>query len=174
MKVSRRQCVGFIGASVALAPAIATAASAPRSATLVNESAQSSALVLSASSLLSPLAVGSDIGHWRVEYMGRLHAGALSVQLSKASGERCFIDICARDQSIGAPVPPARTDLCDLFVANEGTGRDTTIEDQGLAAMALAEVVRSHEHGVDLQGLLTLRARLANHGNNVVRRFVEG
>jgi hypothetical protein len=40
--------------------------------------------------------------------------------------------------------------------------------------MALAEVVRAHEHRVDLRELLTLRVRLAHHGSEVVRRCVEG
>ena len=174
MKVSRRQCVALVGASAALVPTIAAAASVQRSATLVGEPETSPALVLSASSLLAPLAVGSHLGRWRVENMGRFHAGAVSVQLSNASGQRYFVDICARDYGMGAPIPPARTDLCDLFVANEGSGHDPTIEDQGLAAMALAGVLRSNEHSADLRGLLTLRNRLANHGDCVVRRCVEG
>jgi hypothetical protein len=94
------------------------------------------------------------------------------VQLSGVDGEKFHIDICARDEGPGAPVPPARTDLCDLFVANEGAGSDPTKEDQGLAAMALAEVIRSHEHRVDLNGLLTLAARLDLHRDCVVRRCV--
>jgi hypothetical protein len=130
--------------------------------------------VLSAAALLSPLALGSSIGSWRIVGLGQLHAGAVSVQLSGVDEEKFHIDICARDDVPGAPVPPARTDLCDLFVANEGAGSDPTNEDQGLAAMALAEVIRSHEHRIDLRGLLTLRARLQLHGDSVLRRCVEG
>jgi len=106
--------------------------------------------------------------------MGHLNAGAVSVQLSGDDGELFYVDICARDRGHNAPVAPASTDLCDLFVANEGSGHDPTIENQGLAAMALAEVVRSNERDVDMNGMLTLTARLENHGDSVVRRCVEG
>ncbi len=172
MKVSRRQCVGWIGATVALAPTV-VAASEHR-AVPEDTSEPSCAPVLSASALLHPLALGSAIGSWRIEGLGQLHAGAVSVELSGVDGERFHIDVCSRDDLPGAPVPPARTDLCDLFVANEGAGSDPTKEDHGLAAMAIAEVIRSHEHRVDLSGLLTLRTRLELHGDSVVRRCVEG
>ena len=172
MKVSRRQCVGWIGATVALAPTVAAASAGREVPEEPTEPA--CAAVLSASVLLHPLVIGSQIGSWRIEGLGQLHAGAVSVQLSGVDGEKFHIDICARDDVPGAPVPPARTDLCDLFVANEGAGSDPTKEDQGLAAMALAEVIRSHEHRVVLHGLLTLRARLEFHGDCVVRRCVEG
>lgn len=172
MKVSRRHCVGWIGAAVVLAPSVNAAADPLLGPT--GEEPACDGEPLSSSLLLAPLSVGSAIGAWRVERFGRLHAGAVSVELSGATGESFHIDICARDDGAGAPVPPARTDRCDLFVANEGGGSDPTPEAHGLAAMALAEVVRTHEHRVDLRELLTLRARLAHHGSEVVRRCVEG
>lgn len=173
MKVSRRHCVGWIGAAVVLAPSV-NAAADPCLGPTGREDPADDAEPLSSSVLLAPLAVGSAIGSWRVERFGRLHAGAVSVELTDVAGESFHIDICARDDGAGAPVPPARTDRCDLFVANEGGGSDPTPEAHGLAAMALAELVRSHEHRVDLRELLTLRARLARHGREVVRRCVEG
>ena len=174
MNVSRRELVGWLGAAAVLAPSLeAGAAPSTRGAIDREERDEPPAALISASSLLAPLAIGSQIGAWRIERFGGLHAGAVSVDLSDRRGERFHIDICLRDDSAGAAVPPARTDRCDLFVANEGAGSDPTDEEFGLAAMALAELVRAHEHRMDLGGLLTLRERLAHHGDEV-RRRVEG
>lgn len=166
MKVSRRHMVGWMGAAAVAVPSLASAGTPNRW-----DSPEEAAAVpaLSAADLLAPLAVGSQLATWRIERLGRLFAGAVSVELSDASGERFIVDICARDSGVGAAEPPARTERCDLFVANEGSGHDPTHEDHGLAAMALAEIVRSHEHHADLSGLLTLQSRLALHGDEVVR-----
>ena len=172
MKVSRRELVGWLGAAAVLAPSVATA-STPSSQVPVDGPRESGPSSLHASQLLAPLSVGSQIGGWRLEQLGKLQAGAVGVDLSDAHGNRFHIDICRRDDGLGAAIPPARTDRCDLFVANEGTGGDPTDESAGLAAMALAEVVRAHEHRVVLDELLTLRDRLARHGEDV-RRRVEG
>jgi hypothetical protein len=168
MKVSRRQCVGWLGATVALAPVAVASVQNGETQSEVSDCCDS----LTAAALLSPLVVGSSIGRWQITALGALHAGAVSVQLSGLDGQLFHIDICARDDAPGAPEPPAHTDHCDLFIANEGKGNDPTVEDQGLAAMALAEVIRTHENTTDLHGLMTLRARLDLHGANVVRRCV--
>lgn len=168
MMISRRHCLGIVGAGLVLVPTASDAAFLLPSNDVAKGAEDKP---LCASELLAPLEVGSMIGTWRIEKFGSLHAGALGVVLSDAQGQRFQVDICARDKDIGAPSAPAHTERCDLFIANGGKGNDPTSETQGLAAMTLAEVIKSHEHRTDLKGLLTLRRRLAHHGNQVVRRL---
>ncbi len=80
--------------------------------------------------------------------------------MSDALGQRFQIDICARDDEPGADRGPGRTERFDLIVANRGDGSTSTHEDHGLAAMALAEVVRANEQVVDASVFRTLRQRL--------------
>ncbi|MFW5740114.1 MAG: hypothetical protein ACOC1F_07090 [Myxococcota bacterium] len=171
MKATRRELVGWLGATALVAPSLVTAS--PAVAGPAHEPARDPAR-LSAGDLLAPLAIGSQIGAWTVVRFGALHAGAVGVELRGPAGDAFHIDICARDTTLGSPSAPASTDRCELFVANEGSGHDPTQEQQGLAAMALAEIVRTHEHQLDLSGLLTLRERLTRYGDDVVRTCVEG
>ena len=170
MKATRREVVGWLGVA-ALVPPLVTAARPAAAALPVQPNIKPP---LNAADLLAPLTVGARLGEWTVVGMGVLHAGAVGVDLATEQGDVFHIDICGRDGSIGAPTAPAATDRCELFVANEGKGQDPTRESHGLAAMALAEIVRTHEHQVDLRGLRTLRERLAYHGNEVVRTCVQG
>jgi hypothetical protein len=110
------------------------------------------------------------LGDWTIEKAGQLHAGACTLEVSYRGGSRFFLDICSRDNALAAPHPPAQTSRCDLFIANEGNGSTATLEQQGLFAMAIAEVVRGNEAGMDLSGLLTLRERLDRYPEQVRRR----
>jgi hypothetical protein len=167
MKVTRRQAVGVVGAAFALAPStVAFAAQGNRS--LIEGSGVAPA-ALHGDALLAPLSAGAKLGAWLIHRIGALNAGAVAVELLGRNGERFHLDICACDREVGAAEPPARTARCDIFVANEGAGNDWTVEDHGLAAMALAELVRTNEHRVDLRGLETLRTRLRLHGDEVRR-----
>lgn len=170
MKATRREVVGWLGVAALVPPSVAAAR--PAAAALPEQ--RGSERPVSAADLLAPLTVGAQLGEWTVVGMGVLHAGAVGVDLATARGDVFHIDICARDGGLGAPTPPAATDRCELFVANEGKGQDPTRESHGLAAMALAEIVRTQEHRVDLRGLRTLRERLAHHGEEVVRTCVQG
>ncbi|HPY17207.1 MAG TPA: hypothetical protein PLM08_06000, partial [Polyangiaceae bacterium] len=93
MKVSRRQCVGWLGATVALAPVAVASVQNGETQSEVSDCCDS----LTAAALLSPLVVGSSIGRWQITALGALHAGAVSVQLSGLDGQLFHIDICARD-----------------------------------------------------------------------------
>jgi hypothetical protein len=106
-----------------------------------------------------------------VQAIGPVHAGAVTVRLGDADGEPFCVDICAHDAGHGALVGPARTARYDLFLANEGNGAQATKEDHGRAAMALAEIIRTNEHGVELQGMLTLRDRLRLHRDSVGQHY---
>ena len=164
-KLTRRQMVGMVGAAAAIASS-GHAAAGQLARPARNES-DSPAPVVSLTSLVAPLAAGSQLGAWRVVGIVGARAGAVTVGLETASATRFFLDVCLRDDS--GPTPPARTSRCDVFVANEGNGGLPTVEEQGLAAMAVAEVVRANENGCDLSGLMTHRARLAAFGDKVLR-----
>ena len=170
MKASRREVVGWLGAATLVVP---TLGSAPAAAAAPSRDADPIPRVLSAADLLAPLQPGASLGSCTLLRFGTLHAGAVSVEISTPDAAPFFIDICARDDGPGAPAPPARTSRCDLFLANEGSGTDPTHETQGLAAMALAEIIQTNEHRADLRGLLTLRQRLDRHRSEVVRSCVE-
>jgi hypothetical protein len=171
MMISRRHCLGFLGAGMVLAPTMSAVAHSSVTTTRKQNAEKAGGASLCASELLAPLTVGSSLGDWRIERLGTLHAGAVGVVMSDSTGERFQVDICARDRGSEAPCAPAHTQLCELFVANGGKGKDPTSERQGLAAMALAEVVKSNEYRVDLKELLTLRVRLARYDHHVVRRL---
>ncbi len=72
MKVSRRQCVGWLGATVALAPVAVASVQNGETQSEVSDCCDS----LTAAALLSPLVVGSSIGRWQITALGALHAGA--------------------------------------------------------------------------------------------------
>jgi hypothetical protein len=93
----------------------------------------------------------------------------MTVGLVDGSGVAFCLDLCAHDDRVVAPVPPARSQRFDIFLANQGRGADPTYEDHGLAAMALAEIVRANENGVDPKGMLTLGQRLERYPNEIVR-----
>lgn len=110
--------------------------------------------------LLYPLVAGSPLDRWTVLRLLPVEHGAASIVVSDGSGRTFQLDLCLRDDAPDAPVGPARTEHFDVFVANHGDGAKVTDEEQGLAAMALAEVVRGNEHGVDRSHFKTLRQRL--------------
>lgn len=167
MKVTRRQAVGVVGAAVVLAPSAVALASARQHEPVATP--ESVPAPLDGGALLEPVCAGTMLGAWRVDRIGRVTAGAIPVEMLDRNGARFHLDICARDDGLGAAEPPARTARCDIFVANEGTGGVPTVEDHGLAAMALAELVRTNEHRVELNGLETLRTRLRLYGDEVTR-----
>ena len=118
--------------------------------------------------LIAPLQPGSSIGAWKVKAVTAVRAGALTVSLVDSAGRAFAVDLCARDDMPGAPVSPARTARFDLFVANGGDGAMPTREEHGLAAMALAEVVRTNEQRMAIPGVMTQRARVKRYGDQIV------
>lgn len=113
--------------------------------------------------LLSPLAVGSRLLSWEVVAIEPPEMGAVRVQLRGESGVAFGIEILARDRSPLAPRPPAQTERFALHVSNGGDGFSPTVEEQGLAAMALVQIVARNEPHVSADGFLTHAERLAQH-----------
>ena len=107
------------------------------------------------SQLVAPLEPGTALGAWTVVALHDVTDGAASVVLMGADDARFQVDICARDARAEATHGPARTDHFELFVANEGDGATATDEPQGLAAMALEEIVRANEATADRSGYQT-------------------
>lgn len=109
------------------------------------------------------LAVGLQLPHgWTLEGIHPLHLGAVPVSLRGPHGEHVQVDILRRDD--GGPAPVARTRHYALHVANRGDGRRPTVETQGLAVMALADVLRDREGAApSVPELLSLRERRARH-----------
>lgn len=161
--MTRRQAMTLLGASAALAPSLASAAVASKGAPVLDSGAGD------ARALIAPLEAGSTLGTWTIESVGQVQYGAVSLTMRGAGGGLFYLDICARDRGEGAHSPPARTEHYDIFVANEGNGSLPTHEDHGLAAMALAEVVRANEQRVTLAGMLTHAQRLQRH-RDLIRR----
>ena len=160
-RVSRRQLVGMMATAAAVVPALSSAPAVAAPAT-PDEARKD---------LLAPLQAGSPLGEWSVIAIGSVRAGAVSVALRDAQGVRFFVDICKRDDAPGAATPPARSDLYDLYLSNEGDGATATQENHGLATFALAEIVRSNEHSVRLDGILTRRERLARFPQQVAEGY---
>lgn len=113
--------------------------------------------------LLSPLTEGSKLLAWDVVAIEPLALGAVTVKLRGESGVAFSVEVLARDSSPLSPAPPGRTEKFAVYVNNGGDGRMPTAEEQGLAAMALAQVVANNEAHVSAEGFLTQGARLADY-----------
>lgn len=151
-EVNRRAALGALGAMVATSVVTGSEADAAVTPTAKLEDSKD---------LIAPLTNGSRIGAWRVERVIPPADGALSLVLSDRSGRLFQLDICARDMALDAPRSPAASVHFEIFVANGGDGATGTIEDHGLAAMALGEVIRTNEARVSRAGFATLRERVA-------------
>lgn len=159
LEVSRRRMLGLVGASIVAVPGIASAAP--------NMHQPEGDVPVLAVELIAPLGAGSTLGQWTVRGVSPVRHGAMTVALADGA-DMFYLDVCARDDGAGAYEAPARSDRYDVFLSNHGTGAMPTVERQGLAAMALAEILRSNEHRVVMGGFMTLRERLARHSNEVV------
>ncbi len=168
-EVTRRRMLALVGAAAAAVAAPAVAGAEPRQH-LEENLVQDGAPVEpeDASVLVAPLAPGTHLGVWVVTGVGALRHGALTVALSTGDGAQFYLDVCARDNGLRAHAPPARSERFDVFLSNHGNGAEPTVEGQGLAAMALAEIVRANENRVRFAGFLTLRERLQRFPDEVV------
>jgi hypothetical protein len=111
--------------------------------------------------LVAPLTAGATLGPWKVEQLLPLSHGAASLVLSDAEGVRFQLDVCARDSNPDAPLPPACSEFFDVFLANGGKGSKSSFEHHGLAAMAIADVIRQNEQQLSREGFATLSERIA-------------
>jgi hypothetical protein len=165
-EVSRRVVLGAIGigaASAAIAESLPLHRSAAAAAGSVEAGESDPAATearAEACALLAPLAAGSRLGRWTVEQVLPLEDGAASVVLCDAEGGRFQLDVCARDGDLTASRGPGQSELFEVFLANQGDGETSTFEDHGLAAMALAELIRTNEQHIERTAFQTLRQRV--------------
>lgn len=162
--VSRRMVVGLLGSGVALAPAVGQAfAARPAVPSTEPEDTVGRAL-------LAPLGPGDKLARWTIEAIRPLAEGAVKVVV-KGADERAFeLEIMARDASPLAPRAPGETGQFSIYVRNGGDGYAPTNEEQGLAAMTLAAIVKRNEAGVSAAGFLTHEARFSQHRRSLVKK----
>lgn len=153
MGVGAAAAAAGVGARVAQSGAEAAEAAEPASGTPLLDSTREKS-----EELIAPLAAGSTLGRWTIERVLPVENGAASVVVVDAAGSRFQLDICARDEQEPRN-GPAQTLHFEVFLANGGDGDTATFEDHGLAAMALADVIRHNEVRIDRAGFTTLAAR---------------
>ena len=166
-EVSRRVVVGALGigaASTAIGVVVANEHTS-EAAAAVSDATEPEAVAVAppageAATLLAPLTAGARLGRWTIDEILPVQDGAASVVLSDASGSRFQLDVCARDTENVASRGPGTSELFEVFLANQGDGATSTHEDHGLAAMAVAEIVRANEHRVERTAFQTLRQRI--------------
>jgi len=147
--ISRRTALG-LGAGV-LAGAMISGVAPTSKATVA----------MSPDALLSPLTVGARFARWTVAAIHPVEDGAISVVIRAQDGHEFSLDIVARDASPFAARPPAAVGALAIHVCNSGDGWSPTTEEQGLAAMTLAQVIEANGKGEAASGLLTQADRLA-------------
>lgn len=147
--ISRRTALG-LGAGV-LAGAMISGA-APTSNVTVATSPEA---------WLSPLTVGSRFARWTVAAIHPVEDGAMSLTIRAQDGHEFSLEVLARDASPLAARPPAAVGELAIHVCNAGDGWLPTAEEQGLAAMTLAQVIDAKGKGEAVAGLLTHAERIA-------------
>ena len=118
-------------------------------------------VAISPDALLSPLTVGARFARWTVAAIHPVADGAMSVVVRAQDGHEFSLDIVARDASPFAARPPAAVGALAIHVCNSGDGWLPTAEEQGLAAMTLAQVIEANGKGEAASGLLTQSERIA-------------
>jgi hypothetical protein len=160
--VSRRIVVGALATSVVGAKVASVISRSEADLDLTEALANGEPLPLERH-LLAPLAEGARLLSWEIVAIEPLTMGAVRVQLRGESGVAFGIEVLARDGSAFAQRPPAETEQFAIYVNNGGDGRMPTVEEQGLAAMALSQIVARNELHVSTEGFLTHRDRIAEH-----------
>lgn len=161
-EVNRRSFVGALGVGAAAAAATSTtqAHAAPSRGSLPLTREQQERQAAELASAVAPLGAGSRLGRWSVERVLPVAAGAQSLVLRDEAGRSFQLDVCLRAPGVSSP---GGTERFQVFVANGGDGATATVEDHGLAAMAVAEVIRANEQRLDGSAFRALpdRAHLA-------------
>jgi hypothetical protein len=152
--LSRRLFVGALGGSVIAAPVVALR----------------SPLADAGPRLLRPLGPGSRLARWTVAAIEPPERGAIGLCLHpEGEPDRVFrLEILARDRGALASRPPGETEHFAVFVQNGGDGLSPTAEEQGLAAMTVAAVIRQNEAPGDVDGFLTHAERIAHHRDSLM------
>lgn len=167
-KVSRRLVVGVIGTGAVAVPLAAAGAMSvvgpnPPAATSGGAPADADGASVDASALIAPLVAGSRLARWSIAEVRPLERGALTVVMADADGQRFSVEILARDGSPLGVRPVAETASFAVYMRNGGDGDHPTLEDHGIAAMTLAQVVSRNEASVDRAPFLTHAERYARH-----------
>ncbi|APR79798.1 Hypothetical protein A7982_05145 [Minicystis rosea] len=109
------------------------------------------------------LQVGQRFARWTVAAVHPVRDGALHIEVKGADDHAFVLELLAPDASALAPRPPAATEGLAIFVRNGGDGWLPTAEEQGLAAMTLADLLSKSGQGGPVAGLLTYSERFARH-----------
>ena len=157
--ISRRNALG-LGAGVLAGAAIIGAAT---TSSVVGTSAP-----VTPEALLTPLKVGSRFARWTVAAIHPVEHGALTVAVRAEDGHEFSLEVLARDTSPLAPRPPASVGELSIYVCNSGDGWLPTMEEQGLAAMTLAQILDANGKGAPVEGLLTHADRMARFGGSMI------
>ena len=148
--ITRRSVVGMMGAG-GLVGALSTQVGSVPTPSLAEGSAM-------------PLQAGARFGRWTVSAVHPIEDGALHVDVRDAEQREFVLEVLARDTSPLATRPPAMTEGLAIYVRNGGDGWHPTAEEQGLAAMALAELLAASGRGGTIAGLLSHTDRVLVHG----------
>lgn len=182
-KLSRRDAARAIGMGAASAVLVTGTSNAFATGVVPSQARDVSAVpkqdqtvavpaeVSKALALVSPLTAGSPLGRWNVVQVCPVRGGAASVLLADRTGASFQLDVVARNPA--GSNAPGLTEHFEVVVLNRGNGSTATHEDHGLAAMALAEVIRSNEHTLDRSDFLGIEQRAA-HARDHLHEITEG
>ncbi|MCC6527337.1 MAG: hypothetical protein IT373_32105 [Polyangiaceae bacterium] len=148
-------------ATVAATGSIVAASTSASSHPRVADAPGTAARAQDAARAVAPLAAGGALGPWSVRRVGPFERGALEVELDGPAGS-FTLEVMRRDGALPQRAP-GMTRHFVVLVKNRGDGATPTDEDQGLGAMALAEVVAANEEHVDRRGFLSQAERLNAH-----------
>src|SRR5262245_51381711 len=151
--ISRRSAVGALGVGVLAGTLIQRG----------DDQAVETVATVGAADALGPIQVGTRFARWTVVAVDPIVDGALALTVAGEDGHQFRLELLARDASPLAPRPPAETDHLAIYVSNGGDGWLPTMEEQGLAAMTLADVLRLRGIDAPIDGLLTHAAHVAAH-----------
>ena len=157
--VSRRVVVSILGVGAMAAPLVRS-----------TKVAAASKPERSLDSLFMPLAPGARLARWTIGAIEPLREGAVTVIARSDGGHDFRLEVLARDAAPLAPKPPAETARLAIFVRNGGDGWLPTVEEQGLAAMALAQILSRNEDAISVEGFLTHAERIATHGKRLLSK----
>lgn len=148
--ISRRSAVGLLGAGGLAGALVAKAGSMPGA----GDQPVAAAL---------PVHAGQRFGRWTITAVHPVQDGAIDLSVKGADDRGFVLQVMARDASPLALTPPAATAGLAIFVHNAGDGWAPTEEEQGLAAMTLAQILEANGLGGPVAGLLTHAEHIVRH-----------
>jgi hypothetical protein len=152
-----------LGSGVLSAPVVASALPEPTPSSGAGERGGEPATRENIARLVHPLAQGARFARWTVAQIDPLVNGGVTIKVRTDDGHCFDLEILGRDRTSLAQRPPAQTERHAIFVVNGGDGWAPTHEEQGLAAMTLAQIVAKNEGSVRLAGFFTHAERIQHH-----------